>query len=103
MREQNRSAEASVVAAMDIGTNSIRMVVARVEANHGLTVLTQQREMVRLGDNEFATKQISPAAIERGALVCARFADVARGFGAMQITALATSAVREATNKQEFI
>ncbi len=46
---------------------------------------------------------MTAAAIERGALVCARFADVARGFQADEITALATSAVREAENQQEFI
>ena len=42
------------------------------------------------------------AAIERGAFVCAKFADVARGFGAKEIVAFATSAVREAENREEF-
>lgn len=92
-----------VLAALDIGTNSIRLEVVRVGEGHRLHTLTQQRESVRLGEDEFATSRMTPAAIERGALVCARFADVARGFGAEEILAFATSAVREAENQQEFI
>jgi len=92
-----------VLAALDIGTTSIRLEVVRIDADHRLTALTQQKETVRLGEDEFETHRMTPAAIERGALVCARFADVARGFGAEEILAFATSAVREAENQQEFI
>lgn len=92
-----------VLAAIDIGTNSIRLEVVRVEADQRLFTLTQQKETVRLGEGEFATNRLTPAAIERGVLVCARFADVARGFGAEEIIALATAAVREAENQHEFI
>jgi exopolyphosphatase/guanosine-5'-triphosphate,3'-diphosphate pyrophosphatase len=92
-----------LIAAIDIGTNSVRLEVVRVEDDHRLTTLTQQKESVRLGEGEFDSGEMTPAAIERGALVCARFADVARGFGAKEISAFATSAVREADNQQEFI
>lgn len=92
-----------ILAAIDIGTNSIRLEVVRVEADHGVSTLTQQKETVRLGEGEFATNRMTTAAIERGALVCARFADVARGFGAEEIVAFATSAVREAENQNDFI
>jgi exopolyphosphatase/guanosine-5'-triphosphate,3'-diphosphate pyrophosphatase len=91
------------LAAIDIGTNSIRLEAVRVEEDHSLTTLTQQKQTVRLGEGEFANGQMTAAAIERGALVCARFADVARGFGAEEIVAVATSAVREAENRDEFI
>lgn len=94
------------LAALDIGTNSIRLEVIRVNDDHSLTTLTQQKETVRLGEHEFADldrSELTAAAVERGALVCARFADVARGFQADEILALATSAVREADNKHEFI
>ncbi len=92
-----------IIAAIDIGTNSIRLEVVRVEEDHSLTTLTQQKQTVRLGEGEFSDGRMTPAAIERGALVCARFADVARGFGAEEIIAFATSAAREATNRDEFI
>ena len=91
------------LAALDIGTNSIRLEVVRVESDHALTTLSQQKEMVRLGENEFGTDRMTAAAIERGALVCARFTDVARGFGAEEIIACATSAVREAHNQLDFL
>jgi len=92
-----------VLAAMDIGTNSIRLEVARVEPDHGLTTLTQQKETVRLGERGITSRHMSAAAIERGVLVITRFAEVARGFGATEIVALATSAVREAENQEEFL
>src|SRR5437870_128494 len=93
----------NLIAAIDIGTNSIRLEVVRVEDDHSLTTLSQQKETVRLGEGEFQTSRMTAAAIERGALVCAKFADVARGFGAQEIIAFATSAVREAENQNDFI
>ncbi len=94
---------APVFAAIDIGTNSIRLAVVRVEDDQRLTTLASHREVVRLGEGEFEKSEMTPAAIARGALVCAKFADVARGFGASEIVALATSATREADNREEFI
>ena len=92
-----------VLAALDIGTNAIRLEVIRVEPDLSMTTLSQQKETVRLGEGEFTTGRMTPAAIERGALVCARFADMARGYGADEIIAMATSAVREAENQDDFI
>lgn len=94
--------DTGIFAAIDIGTNSIRLAVVRVEGGQQLTTLALHREMVRLGEGEFETNQMTQAAIERGAFVCAKFADVARGFGAKEIVAFATSAVREAENREEF-
>ncbi len=96
------SGQGHVFAAIDIGTNSVRLAVVRLE-NGVSTTLAVHREVVRLGEGEFETNRLTPAAIERGSLVCSRFADVARGFGAREIVALATSAVREAENRDEFI
>jgi exopolyphosphatase/guanosine-5'-triphosphate,3'-diphosphate pyrophosphatase len=93
----------NVFAAIDIGTNSIRLAVARVEDDGHLTTLAVHREVVRLGEGEFESGRMTPVAIARGVLVCTKFADVARGFGAEEIVAFATSAVREAENREEFI
>ena len=93
----------AIVAAIDIGTNSIRLAVVRIEDGQQLTTLALHREVVRLGEGEFETNQMTPEAIERGAFVCAKFADVARGFGAQEIVVFATSAVREAENREDFI
>ncbi len=93
----------NVFAAIDIGTNSIRLAVMRVEDGDKTTTLAIQREVVRLGEGEFEKDEMTPEAIERGALVCTRFAEAARGFGASEIIAFATSAVREAENREAFI
>ncbi len=108
-----------IFAAMDIGTNSVRLAVVEVQANGTWTTLASQKQVVRLGEGEFdrAAKDapgkvgeesgnghsLTEAAIARGALVCARFAEVARGFGAEEIVALATAAVREADNGELFV
>ncbi len=93
----------SLIAAIDIGTNSIRLAVVRSEGGLQFTTLALHREVVRLGEGEFETNQMTPEAIARGTFVCAKFAQVARGFGAQEIVAFATSAVREAENREEFI
>jgi exopolyphosphatase/guanosine-5'-triphosphate,3'-diphosphate pyrophosphatase len=106
-----------IFAAMDIGTNSIRLAVVEVRSGFNWNVLTLQKQVVRLGEGEFDDNNsrgphsrrsegghyLTHDAIARGALVCARFAEVARGYGAEQIVALATAAVREAINQEEFV
>ncbi len=89
--------------AIDIGTNSIRLVVARLEPGVGFTVVAQQKEVVRLGEGEFAHNRITGPAMERGLVVLRRFVDMARGFGAEDVFAVATAAVREAANRDEFV
>lgn len=93
----------NVFAAIDIGTNSIRLAVVRVGGEQRINTLAQHREVVRLGEGEFVSGKMTPEAIARGALVCARFAEVARGFGATEIISFATAATREADNREEFI
>ena len=113
-----------IFAAMDIGTNSVRLAVVEVQPNGTWTTLASQKQVVRLGEGEFdkaapkakakkksrkeddeegAGHALTDGAIARGALVCARFAEVARGYGAEEIVALATAAVREADNGDEFV
>lgn len=102
----------SLLAAMDIGTNSVRLIVVRIEPGGTWTTLASQKQVVRLGEGEFdggpktrngTEHRLTDAAIARGALVCARFAEAARGYGARDIVALATAAVREADNQDEFV
>ncbi|HLJ55404.1 MAG TPA: Ppx/GppA phosphatase family protein [Chthonomonadaceae bacterium] len=95
--------QSNVFAAIDIGTNSIRLAVVRNEDGDKTNTLAIQREVVRLGEGEFETDEMTDDAMKRGALVCTRFAEAARGFGASEIIAFATSAVREAENREEFI
>lgn len=89
-------------AAIDIGTNSIHLVVARATDGGGFELVTSEKEMVRLGSGAGDMKRLTPEAIERGIASLARMVDVAESFGA-DVTAVATSAVREADNRQDFV
>lgn len=88
---------------IDIGTNSIRLAVARVDRASDIRTLLVQKEVVRLGEGAFAHHRITDAAMDRGVLVIKKFADIARRSGASEIVAVATAAVREAANRTEFI
>lgn len=91
-----------VLAAVDIGTNSFHLVVARVAGLTAFEVLAREREMVRLGSGSGQLKHLDPEAVQRGVEALARFRKVADAHGA-HVAAVATSAVREADNNQEFI
>ncbi len=92
-----------VVAFIDIGTNSVRLLVVRLNPNHSYTVLTRQKQQVRLGEGEFEEETIQPEAVERLLVVSQRFADLARTFAAEEFVAVATSALREAVNQAEIL
>ena len=95
---------AETVAYIDIGTNSVRLMVVRFAPDHSWTVLSMQKETVRLGEGEFGeVRQLQPAAMERAATVCARFADLARAHGATRFVTVATAATREARNAHDFV
>ncbi len=97
------TANGRVVGFLDIGTNSIRLLVVRIKANKTHQVLTAQKEVVRLGEGEFIEQTLQPEAIDRAVIVCQRFAEMARQREAEEIIAVATSATREASNKADFI
>ncbi len=94
---------ARVVAFIDIGANSVRLLVVRIYPNHSYTVLTQLKHTVRLGEGEFDDRCLQPQAMERAVLVCRQFATLARTSGAEEIIAVATAATREAKNQREFL
>jgi exopolyphosphatase/guanosine-5'-triphosphate,3'-diphosphate pyrophosphatase len=98
------------LAAIDIGTNSFHMVVARVgeveradgPAGPAFEVIAREKVMVRLGSGSGDMKQLAPEAIERGVVALERLARLAAVHDA-DIHAVATSAVREAENAEVFL
>src|SRR4051794_37829552 len=90
------------VAAIDIGTNSFHLVVARPTGNNRFEILARDKEVVRLGTGSGDMKELQPDAIERGVAALGRFRRIADTFGA-EVHAVATSAVREAENRDEFL
>jgi exopolyphosphatase/guanosine-5'-triphosphate,3'-diphosphate pyrophosphatase len=91
-----------VLAALDIGTNSFHLVVARPASGNRFETLTREREVVRLGHGGGDMKVMSAEAIERGIACLGRMRRIADSYGAT-MRAVATSAVREAVNAQAFL
>src|SRR3954454_12154896 len=90
------------LAAIDIGTNSFHLVVARPTGNNRFEVIDRDKEVVRLGSGSGDMKRLAPDAIERGIAALGRFKILADSRGA-EVHAVATSAVREAENRDEFV
>lgn len=90
-------------AVIDIGTNSIRLGVVQPEKDLAYSLLNQQKEVVRLGEGEYASNRLTHDAIDRGILVLSKFVEMARGYDVADITVLATSALREAENQSDFV
>jgi exopolyphosphatase/guanosine-5'-triphosphate,3'-diphosphate pyrophosphatase len=90
-----------VLAAIDLGTNSVHLVVAKVEESR-FEVIEREREMVRLGSSGGDMKRLADDAMDRGIDALRRFRQVADIYGA-RVRAVATSAVREAENRAVFL
>jgi exopolyphosphatase/guanosine-5'-triphosphate,3'-diphosphate pyrophosphatase len=92
----------STLAALDLGTNSFHLVVARLVGDDGFEVLTREKEMVRLGHGGGEMKEISPESMSRAVAALKRMRQIADSAGA-PIRAVATSATREASNAADFL
>ncbi|MBI3357882.1 MAG: Ppx/GppA family phosphatase [Nitrospirae bacterium] len=91
------------LAVIDIGTNSIHMVLAEVLPDASYKILDRFKDMTRLGNGAFATRQLSDEAIARALEVLKTLVTLARNKGFDRIVAVATSAVREARNGGDFV
>lgn len=89
-------------AAIDMGTNSFHLAIVETGSSGQFEILTTEKEMVRLGTGAGDLNTILPDAMDRGVSALKRFASIAHSFHA-RIRAVATSAVREANNKDEFL
>jgi len=90
------------IAAIDVGTNSFHLIIVSVDHRGILQVHYREKESVRLGCCAKDMKTLMPDAMERGVVALNRFALLANAEQA-EISAVATSAVREAENKDDFL
>ena len=91
------------IAAIDVGSNSIKLIVVDAAASDSFAVLTREKDPVRLGHETLQQGRLSPAAIERAVDCIKRFRSIAEARGAERIFAVATASVREARNSSQFI
>ena len=90
-------------AAIDVGSNAMRMAVGRFDARGELKILATSRAAVRLGRDVFRQGKISPAVMEQGVAAFVEFETMLHEFKVTRYRAVATSALRDATNSREFI
>jgi exopolyphosphatase/guanosine-5'-triphosphate,3'-diphosphate pyrophosphatase len=92
------------VAAVDCGTNSIRLLVADLptDGDGQLRDVVRRMEIVRLGEGVDRTGRLAPAAIERTRLVLAEYTEMIERLGAGRVRMVATSATRDSANADEF-
>jgi len=92
-----------IIAALDIGSNSIHLVVVETDHEKPFRVLARGKEVVRLGRSTARDRKLSNAAIDRAVACIRKFRLRAQTYNAQEIIAVATSAVREAANRDEFL
>ncbi|MEM9507864.1 MAG: Ppx/GppA phosphatase family protein [Cyanobacteria bacterium P01_E01_bin.35] len=93
-----------IIAAIDIGTNSIHMVIVQIEPSlPAFSVIAKEKDTVRLGDRHPLTGELTPEAIKRSLNTLKRCKELAVSLKAEQIIAVATSATREAPNGEDFL
>ncbi|CAN5471969.1 Ppx/GppA phosphatase family protein [soil metagenome] len=90
------------LAAVDVGTNSLHLVVARTTDGDRFEVVSREKEMVRLGSGSTDMKELAPDAVDRAVAALDRFRRIAESHGA-PLRAVATSAVREAENRDVLL
>ena len=91
------------LAAIDIGTNSIHMIVVRVRPDLSFEIIDREKEMVRLGAGGLDGRALTPKAMQAALQVLSKFRRLAESHQVERTLAVATSAVREAENGGEFL
>src|SRR5262245_31283861 len=91
------------IAAIDIGTNSVHMIVVRIRPDLSFEVIDREKEMVRLGAGGLDGRALTSEAMHAALQVLSKFRRLAEAHRVDEIVAVATSAVREAENGGEFL
>ncbi|MDX1579889.1 MAG: Ppx/GppA family phosphatase, partial [Gemmatimonadota bacterium] len=91
------------VAAIDLGTNSVRLIVAEVEGPDSYRILDDEREQTRLGLGLGETGRINPETAQRTLEALERMQAIAEGYEVSEFRAVGTAALREAENGPAFV
>ncbi|MEY2673317.1 MAG: hypothetical protein RLZZ508_1194 [Actinomycetota bacterium] len=90
------------IAAIDCGTNSIRLLISRIDENGNLTEITRRMIIVRLGEGVDATGRFSDAALARVFAACDEYSELIKTHEVQALRFIATSASRDVSNREEF-
>ncbi len=97
------TATGKIVAAVDIGTNSVKMTIARKNATGGIETLADRTEITRLGKNVDASGRLNADSVIKTLAALQRFAEEARTLNVTETRAVGTSALRDAANGPGFV
>ena len=100
MRTQRRGATWGMI---DVGTNSIHLMIGRVDRHGRFRALVKERTLTRLGEGGLVSDTLTPTAMRRAIRVLRRYAATLKRYAVDHIEAVATSAVREAANGRKFV
>lgn len=93
-----------ILAAIDMGTNSLHMVVVQIQPTlPTFSIIAREKDTVRLGDRCTNSGELKPEVMARAIATLGRFQEIAKSLNAQTIIAVATSAVREAPNGKDFL
>ncbi|MCI0658275.1 MAG: Ppx/GppA family phosphatase [Acidobacteria bacterium] len=95
--------KARPLAVIDIGSNTIRSLIVEVLADGSYRVLDDEREVARLASGLNRRKRLSSAAIQKAVNALKRMADIIRARGVKKVAVVATSAIRNASNRRQFL
>jgi exopolyphosphatase / guanosine-5'-triphosphate,3'-diphosphate pyrophosphatase len=91
------------VAAIDIGTNSLHMIVVRIRPDLSFEIIDREKEMVRLGAGGLDGRRLTPEAVRAALQVLSKFGRLTEAHRVDETVAVATSAIREAENGGDFL
>jgi len=95
--------ESRVLAVLDLGSNSVRLMIVRADSDGKIRVLNQTRHMIRLGEGVFVSGLLSEKAMNRALPVLRSLAEECAACGVDEVEARATAAVRDARNGSAFL
>ncbi|TVQ30893.1 MAG: Ppx/GppA family phosphatase [Phycisphaeraceae bacterium] len=102
--QQQHSSPGRRLAAVDVGTNSIRLIIAEASPDGSYRILDDEKETTRLGQGMASNEnRISPEAIDRSAEAVERMKRIAEGYGVEAIRIVGTAALRDAVNSDDFV
>ena len=99
----NSRAPSPLHTAIDIGTNTLLALTGAIDRDGALRIVADRHDITRLGEGVDRTRQLAPEAMDRALATLERFVFEARAFGCESFSAVATSAVRDASNRDAFI
>src|SRR5436305_2707728 len=91
------------IAAIDIGSNSVHMIVCRIRPDLSFEVIDSEKDMIRLAAGGLEGRRLSESSLQTAMQTLSKFKRLAESHGVDEVIAAATSAVREAANGAEFV